>query len=233
VKFKIVAPMHSERPPLTSPLVVGAGKKDAITRVADLKGKKVAINAPGGAAEYWLSEALKKGGLSMNDVQLTSVGFADVPAALKTGSIAAAILGEPYTTEGKDNGTVSVLADDFINGFTSTYIYMGDSMLKDRPQVARGFIKAYLRACRDLQGDYLKNDPEIARIIEKYTQVPASVAARAAAPQYSTSGMVPVQDIETLQDYFLQRGELDYAQPLDVTTFVDDNLAKAVAAELK
>jgi NitT/TauT family transport system substrate-binding protein len=234
VKFKIVAPMHSERPPLTSPLVVGAGKKDAlITSIADLKGKKVAINAPGGAAEYWLSEALKKGGLSMNDVQVTSVGFADVPAALKTGSISAAILGEPFTTEGKDNGTVTVLADDFINGFTATYIYMGDSMLKERPQVASGFIKAYLRACRDLQGDYLKTDPDIARIIEKYTHVPADVAARAAAPQYSTNGMVPVGDIEKLQEYFLQRGELDYTQPIDITTFVDDSLAKAVAAELK
>jgi NitT/TauT family transport system substrate-binding protein len=232
VKFKIVAPMHSERPPLTSPLVISAKRTGEIKSVADLRGKKVAINAPGGAAEYWLSEALKRGGLTMKDVQLTSVSFPDVSASLESGSIAAAILGEPFATQSKDSGTVSLLADDFINGFTVTYIYMGQPLLNDKPQVAKGFLRAYLRACRDLQGDYLKNDPDIARIIEKYIQVPASVAARASAPQYSKDGIVPVEDLSTLQSYFMQRGELEYEQLIDVTTFVDDTLAREVASEL-
>lgn len=233
VKFKIVAPMHSERPPLTSPLVISAKRKDEIKSVADLKGKKVAINATGAATEYWLAQALKKNGMTFNDIQLTSLAFRDVPAALESGSLDASILGEPLVTINEDNGVVSVLADDFINGFTATYLYMGEPLLKDKPLVAKGFMKAYLRACRDLQGDYLKNDPEIAKIIEKYTQVPAATIARASAPQYNPNGTVPIEDLKTLQDYFLQRGELEYKEPRDVTTFVDDSLAKEVAAELK
>ena len=230
VKFSIVAPMHSERPPLTSPLVISAKRKDEFKSVADLRGKKVAINATGAATEYWLAEALKKGGLTIDDVQLTALAFRDVPAALENGSLDASILGEPLTTINEDNGLVSVLSEDFINGFTATYLYMGEPLLRDNPEVAKRFMRAYLRACRDLQGDYL--DKDIATIIEKYTQVPADVAIRSSAPQFDPNGKVPIEDLNTLQDYFLERGELEYKEPLDISKFVNTELAAEVAAEL-
>jgi NitT/TauT family transport system substrate-binding protein len=233
IDFKIVAPMHSEKPPLTTPLVISAKRKDEIKSVADLRGKKVAINATGAATEYWLGEALKKNGMTFEDIQLTSLAFRDVPAALENGSLDASMLGEPLVTSNEDQGIVSVLAEDFIDGFTATYLYMGSPFIQDDPVQAVNFLKAYLRACRDLQGDYLKNDPEIAKIIEKYTQVPADVVARSAAPQYNPDGTIPVADLETLQDYFIARGELQYTEPLDLSPFVDETLAKKAVEELK
>ncbi|HYP41165.1 MAG TPA: ABC transporter substrate-binding protein, partial [Chloroflexia bacterium] len=116
VRFQIVAPMHSERPPLTSPLVISAKRADEFKSVADLKGKKVAINATGAATEYWLAQALAKAGLTMDDIQLQTVAFRDVPAALENGSLDASILGEPLATINEDNGLVKVLSEDFING---------------------------------------------------------------------------------------------------------------------
>jgi NitT/TauT family transport system substrate-binding protein len=233
VKFKIVAPMNSEHPPLSSSLVISAKRTTELKSVADLKGRKVSINSPGAATEYWLSEALKKGNLTLDDIQLTSVSFADVEASLDSGAIDAAILSEPFATQNKDSGTISILSDDFIDGFTATYLYMGESLLQEKPEIARGFIKAYLRACGDLQGDYLKNDPGIAAIIEKYTHVPADVVARVDAPSYTKDGVVPIADLNTLQNFFLQRGQLDYKQSIDVTTFVDDSIGRQVASELK
>ena len=230
VKFAIVAPMHSERPPLTSPLVISAKRTNEIKSVADLKGKKVAINATGAATEYWLAQALQKAGLTFDDIQLTSLAFRDVPAALENGSLDAAILGEPLATINKDKGVVAILSDDFIDGFTATYLYMGEPLLAKSPAAAHGFMRAYLRACRDLQGTYMTKD--IATIIEKYTKVPADVVLRSAPAQYSSTGAVPVDNLKTLQDYFLKRGELEYKQPLDVTTFVNTQLASEVAAEL-
>lgn len=230
VKFTIVAPMHQERPPVSSPLVISAKRKGEITSVADLKGKKVSINATGAATEYWLAQALAKGGLTMNDIKLTSVAFRDVPAALDNGSLDAAILGEPLVTINKDKGVVAVLSDDFINGFSSTFLYMGEPLLKQNPDAARGFMRAYLRACRDLQGSYMNKD--IAAIIEKYTKTPADVVMRSAIAQYDPNGRVSTDDLKTLQDYFMQRGELEYKQPLDVTQFVDAKLSQEVAAEL-
>lgn len=233
IEFKVVAPMHSEKPPLTTPLVISAKRADEIKSVADLKGKKVAINATGAATEYWLGEALKKNGMTFEDIELTSLAFRDVPAALENGSLDASMLGEPLVTTNKDQGIISILADDFINGFTATYLYMGKPILENDPDAAAGFMRAYLKACRDLQGDYLKNDPEIATIIEKYTQVPADVVARAAAPQYNPDGVIPIGDLETLQEYFISRGELQYTKPLDLAPFVDESVAKKAVEELK
>jgi ABC-type nitrate/sulfonate/bicarbonate transport system substrate-binding protein len=106
-------------------------------------------------------------------------------------------------------------------------------LLTGKPQVAKGFLRAFLRACSYLQGDYLKDDPGIATIIEKYTQVPANVVARAPAPQYMKDGVVPIGNLQSLQTFFLQRGELEYEQPIGVATFVDDTLARQVASGSK
>lgn len=230
VKFTIVAPMHSEKPPLASPLVISAKRAGEFKSVADLKGKKVSINATGAATEYWLAKALATKGLTFKDVQLQTVPFSNVPAALESGSLDAAILGEPLATINKDKGIVKVLADDFIDGFTSTYLYMGDPLLKNNPKAANGFMKAYLHACRDLQGNYMNDD--VASIIEKYTKVPAGVIKRASLAQYDPNGRISLDDINTLQDYFFTRNELEYKAKLDMSRFVDTEVARQVAADL-
>ncbi|MEA2573785.1 MAG: NitT/TauT family transport system substrate-binding protein [Chloroflexia bacterium] len=229
VKFTIVAPMHSERPPVTSPLVISAKRTD-ITKISDLKGKKVAVNATGAATEYWLAKALAREGVKIEDVQLQTVPFSNVPAALENGSLDASILGEPLVTINEDKGIVKVLSEDFIDNFYSTYLYFGDPLIKEKPEVARGFLKAYLQACRDLQGNYMNDD--IAAIIEKYTQVPAGVVKRASLPQFEPNGRIPVDNITTLQDYFASRGLLDYTTKLDVARFINSELAREAASEL-
>ncbi len=230
VKFTIVAPMHSERPPLTSPLVISAKRTGELKTIADLKGKKVSINATGAATEYWLAQALAKGGLTLADVTVMTVPFAEVPAALENGSLDAAILGEPLATINKDKGLVAILSNDFIDGFFATYLYMSEPLLAQKPAVARAFLRAYLRSCRDLQGSYMT--PEIAAIIEKYTKVPAAVVQRAAPAQYNPNGVIPVDNLTTLQDYFMKRGLLEYQTPLDINKFINTQLATEVAKEL-
>jgi NitT/TauT family transport system substrate-binding protein len=231
LEFKIVAPMHTERAPLSSPLVIAASRAEEIKTVADLKGKKVSINATGAATEYWVYSALTKAGLSMDDITLTTVGFRDVPAALESGAVDASILGEPLVTLQEDAGVVKVLAEDFVDGITVTYLYMGLPLLNDRPEVAKGFVRAYLRALRDLEGDGWLNE-ETAKIIEKYTQVPADVVLRANRPYYDPNGVIPVEDIEELQNYFIGRKLVEYSAPLDVSMFVDSSLVEAAVAEL-
>jgi NitT/TauT family transport system substrate-binding protein len=230
VEFTIVAPMHSESPPVTSPLVISASRADELQSVADLRGKRVSINAAGAATEYWLAQALEQGGLSFEDIELQTVGFRDVPAALENGSLDAAILGEPLVTINENNGLVAVLSEDFINGFTPTFLYMGEALLEEQPDLAQRFMRAYLRACRDMQGGYM-ND-EMAAIIEQYTEVPADVTLNSAPPQFDPDGTIPLDDLETLQRYFQERDQLEYEKLLDVSAFVNTDLAAEVAAEL-
>lgn len=230
--FKIVAPMHSEKTPLATALVISAKRKDEIKTVKELRGKKVAINATGAATEYWLFMALRKSGLTLADIQLVTIPFDNVPAALENGSVDAAMLGEPLTTQQVDQGRISVLADDFIDGFYATYLYMGTPLLKDRPEIAKGFMRAYLQACRDLQDPNAFKNMEIAVIIEKYTKVPAEVVMRANRAYYDPDGKIPLENIDALQIYFLSRGGLEYKEAIDMTKYIDQSLAQEAVKAL-
>lgn len=227
--FKIIAPMHSESPPVATPLVTGANRDD-IQSAADLKGKRIGVNGIGAAIEYWVDQALSQEGLSIDDVEITAMRFPDMPAALANGSLDAAVITEPLVTISEDQGLVKVLSEDFIDGFTATYVLTNEDWLAENPTAARGFMRAYLRACRDLQGDYMNE--EIAQIIETYTEVPAPVVLRSPLAGYDPNGQVPIADLETLQTFFLRRGSLEYTEPLDLNQFVDTQLAAEVAAEL-
>ena len=96
--------------------------RDDIQSAADLEGKRVAVNGIGAAIEYWVDQALVQEGLSIEDVELTAMRFPDMPAALANGSLDAAVITEPLVTINEEQGLVKVLAEDFINGFTATYL---------------------------------------------------------------------------------------------------------------
>src|SRR5947209_6229763 len=149
IGIKVVAPLHSETPPVVTPLVVSKKVYDSgqIRSVADLKGKKVSINAAGSATEYWLARALEKGGLKLSDVQVEYIAFPDVPAALENGAIAAAMLGEPLVTQARDKGQIQVLSDDFISGFFPTIVLYNTKFATDKKTAAQGFMNAYIKAC--------------------------------------------------------------------------------------
>jgi NitT/TauT family transport system substrate-binding protein len=230
IDFKIMAPMHSESPPLATPLIISADRVDEIQSVADLEGGRVAVHAFGAAIEYWMHEALAQGDLTFDDVELDTVLFPNMAAALNNGDIDAAVLTEPLVTINTDQELVAVLSDDFIDGFTATYLYMNEEWRTENPDLARKFMRAYLRACRDLQGDYMTE--EMAGIIEQYTEVPAPIVMRSAPAQFDPNGTIDVGNLETLQAFFMERGHLEYDEPLDVNTFVDQSLASEVAQEL-
>jgi sulfonate transport system substrate-binding protein len=67
----------------------------AIRSVADLRGKKVALNK-GSNVHYLLVEALKKAGLSYADIQPIYLAPADARAAFVQGSVDAWVIWDPY-----------------------------------------------------------------------------------------------------------------------------------------
>ena len=121
-------------------------------------------------------------------------------------SLDGGILGEPLATLMEDQGLVARLSEDFIADFTSTYVYFNTDWAAANPDLARRFIKAYLRGARDLNGDQWYADENLA-IIEEYTGVPADVIRRANRSYHDPNGGIPVADMETLEDFFRRLGE--------------------------
>ena len=89
IEFEIAASLHTERPKVSSPLVVSKKRFDSgeLTKIADLKGKKVATNNRGTATEWWLYSALQKGGLDVKDVEIIGMPFQNIGAAIENLSL--------------------------------------------------------------------------------------------------------------------------------------------------
>ena len=221
VPFEIVAPLHFEKPPVTTPIVVSKARYDSgeLTKVSDLKGKKVAINARGASTEYWLDRALASGGLAYKDVTLVTVGFPDVAAALQNKSIDGAMLGEPFATLGKDQGLVTVLSDNFVNGDMPTGVYWNREWAKKNPELSAGFLRAYLKAVADLENGGWQDAGTLA-ILEKYTQVPADVIKRSNRPYNDPSGKLNLESFRKQEAFFRSQGLLTYDGELDFNLFM-------------
>jgi len=219
--FQVVSPLHVERPPSNTPLVASKARMDAgeITKVSDLKGKKIAINGLGTGTEFWLNLALKSGGLTTKDVTIQVLPFANMAAALANKGIDAAMLPEPLTTQGADQGLVKVLSNTFVNGEASTAIYWNSDWAKKNPQLADGFLRAFQKAANELEkGGW--DDPAIVDILVKYTKVSADVIKRAPRPHFLPDGKLVPEEWRASESYFRSQGQLTYEGNLDLNLFM-------------
>ncbi|HET8522595.1 MAG TPA: ABC transporter substrate-binding protein [Thermomicrobiales bacterium] len=229
----VIAPGHMEGNPVATPLMISkkACESGEITSVADLKGKRVAVNAHG-ATEFWLAKALGTAGLTLNDIDLKFLAFPDAVAALQSGALDASMVGEPLATQAEQSGIAVRLLTDFpVQGIQPTLIYGNNDFLKKNPDAATGLVTAYLKACRDLTGPGFK-DPANLAIIEQYTKVPASLIADAVQPVYAVDGTINIDGLNQLQQFFRERDQLEYDTNLDPASFIDTQYVDAALKTL-
>ncbi len=229
----IVAPGHAEGNPVATPLMISkaACETGAIASVADLAGKRVAVNARG-ATEYWLAQALATGGLTLDDIELQTLAFPDAVTALSSGAIDASMIGEPLATKAEQDGIAVRLLSDFpVQDVQPTALLANADLADDNPAAVEGLVTAYLKACRDLAGPGF-TDPANLAIIEEYTKVPAGLIVSAVPPIYFVNGEIDPVALGKLQTFFRERGQLEYDKDLDPASVVDRRFVEAAVAEL-
>jgi len=128
----------------------------SIKRIADLKGKTVALNAGGSSDDFLLTKILKANGLSRQDVSTASLGGADQAkiAALQTHKVDATLVGLDNVPEAIKGGAV-LLVDTVTakvpypqNTLVTTRAYLK----AHRPEVL-GFLKAEAQAVHRFKTD--------------------------------------------------------------------------------
>lgn len=95
-------------------------KGSAIQSVADLKGKKVALNK-GSNVHYLLVKALEKAGLKYTDIQPVFLLPADARAAFERGSVDAWVIWDPFLAAVEKQSGARLLADG--RGVVNNYAY--------------------------------------------------------------------------------------------------------------
>lgn len=218
----VVAPGHFEGSPVATPLMISreACESGRIASVADLAGKMVSVNARG-ATEFWLAQALSLGGLTLDDIDLQTLAFPDAVVALSAGAIDAAMVGEPLATKAELDGLAVRLAADFpVQDVMPTLILANTDWAAANPEAMVGFVRAYLRAQRDLMDGGFQ-DPAILAMIEQYTNVPAALAASAVPPRYAPDEAIDPTSLARLQSFFRERGQLEYDDDIDPASIID------------
>ena len=236
--LRVVAAMGIQGPLMaTQPLVRRALWDDGTIRSAkDLRGRKVATNAPGDITEYFLTLMLEKYGMSLKDVDVTPLAFGEQFVAFKNGAIDAGFLPEPLATTAQMAGSVALLKPeaDVGAGAITTFVFFGKRFIDERRPVAVAFLRALVRGARDTQGAYNKT-PEIAAMIARQTGLDPQAVERC-----TVFAIDPNLDIAKFEAglrreeaVYRQNGRLTYDGPLAFDTVIDATLVHEAAASTR
>lgn len=203
-------------------LVVGQGKAAEIKTIADLKGKKVAALAgQGGTGAYLLGVALESAGLTIKDVTLVNIANPDMPAALKNGSVDAALVSSPFNEQAIADGAVSLAVPPA--GTSGTGVIYGDKFGKG-PN-AQKFFNAMVKASKDLQGEARYSDENAKIIGDALGQSAADIKK---TPLYTWKpDLAPLPDqMQAMERIWMQAGAITYKEPIPLAKYVDESFSK-------
>jgi NitT/TauT family transport system substrate-binding protein len=230
---EFVAPLHSGYVEDYFTVRKASWEKE-IKRIADLKGKAVALNVRGAAVEWMLDQALRKDGLTLRDVQVKIMPFPDMVPALETGAVEAAILTEPFPTLAEERG-VGVRPLPRPAGAKATpitAIFWNKEWATKEPELAQKVMVAYLKAARDLA---LENGWKQERNIDlmvKYTGAKADVIRRARAHVLDPNLDMDPTVLESMQRLSGEMGFLKYKDLLPVSRLFNFAYRDRAVAEL-
>jgi sulfonate transport system substrate-binding protein len=100
----------ANEPPNPKSEAILVPKKSSIQTVAELKGKKVALNK-GSNVHYLLVKGLEKAGLKYQDIQPVYLPPADARAAFERGSVDAWVIWDPFLAAAQQATGARILAD--------------------------------------------------------------------------------------------------------------------------
>ena len=158
-------------------------KNSGINTVADLVGKKVAINTLGNINELSMVALADKNGVNIKKIQLLEVPFPNMETALKQGSVDAVLAVEPFVTLCIEHGTARYLEKSVHRSYGEKFMigswFAKNSWVEKNPGKASAFIKAvnkasdYIAAHPDRVSDHLVNNTKLTPDLIKKITMPA------------------------------------------------------------
>jgi len=223
-------------------LVVAVSPKASkpINTVADLKGAKVGVTAPGSSTDFYLKYLLVRAGLTPTDAAPQAIGGdSSAVAAMEQGQVDAAVMLDPAFAQlqkraGAEN--VQVLSDTRtaegvqrdlnVSTYPAAVLYADAAWLEDNPETARKLARAIKRAldyvhshsaaeiAAAMPPEYAAGDPEI-----------YATAIDSAKAAFSPDGRIDMAGAEAVYGVLKQFTPEIASAPIDVgKTFTNDYL---------
>ena len=191
-------------------IVLGVNPKTMpdFKNVAELKGKKLGVTAPGSSTNVLANFVLGKAGLKPGDVSIVGVGAGSgAVAAMRTGQIDAISNLDPVITLLSRSGDLRIVSDTrvvaeadkvFGGPMPAGCLYAPQSFIEKNPATVQALANAIVRADKWIQnagaGEIIKAVPESYLLGDRAVYVDAFLAAKGAL---SVDGVFPEAGPET------------------------------------
>jgi NitT/TauT family transport system substrate-binding protein len=209
----------------------------SVATIKDLKGKKIAVNAPAGVLDYMVGKMLEAAGASYGDVEILYMSWPDMGSALQTKAIDAGTVVEPFAALYDERKIAfpfkrasDVLRDPPLE--VSVILYSKE-WVDSEPEQAQAFTIAYLKAVRDYS-DAMKGGPmrsAVVDILAKHTTVKdKGLYDRMQWSYMDPNAELSIANLRDQQDWYAGRGKVP--QKVDVEKMIDTRLLDAALLKL-
>jgi NitT/TauT family transport system substrate-binding protein len=210
--------------------------------IADLKGKKIGVTAPGSSTAMMASYVLAKAGLKASDVSFIGVGASSgAIAAVKSGQVDAIANLDPVITMLQRDNLIKVVADTrtlkdtqavYGGPMPAACLYTPVKFVQDNPATTQALANAMVRALRWLQkagpSDIVKTVPDAYLLGDRALYLAAWERVREAI---SPDGLMPeagpttaLRMLQTFEDSLKDK-------PIDLGKTYTNNFARKAAAK--
>jgi NitT/TauT family transport system substrate-binding protein len=168
-------------------LVVRKSESDKIKKIADLKGKRLGVSAPGSSTQNYVAGLMERNGVSWKDAVYVSIGTGpSAVAAMKSGSEVDALVNlDPAINALVEEGDAVILSDSrtaegtkdaFGGGYLADCLMVKTDFLKANPNTSQAITNAIVHAMqwlktasiddiiKSLPPAYYKNDEKLYRL---------------------------------------------------------------------
>ncbi|MFF3580619.1 ABC transporter substrate-binding protein [Streptomyces mirabilis] len=157
-------------------------KGSPIKSAKELEGKKVAVNTLKNINETAVRESVRKAGGDPSKVKFVELAFDQMPAALDSGQIDAAMVVEPALATVKSQGATEIASSlvDVAKDLTVAMYFTSTQYEQKNPDVVKKFQEATAEslAYADAHPD------EVRQAVTTYTKIPAATLAQVTLPKW-------------------------------------------------
>lgn len=208
--------------PIHHILLVRAELKGKISTLTDLRGKNVGSNSVGAVTTYELGKMLATAGMTLKDIELKTLAFPQMAAALKNGALDATLQIPPFAAAIEDQGIAFPIAgvDQLVQPTPMTIAasFINTDWAAKNKELVKSFFVAYMRATRDYCVAYHNgpNRQEVVQIALKHgLERTAEAIEKNPWTGRSVDGSAHMDSVMDQQRWYVQQGLVKRETPAE------------------
>lgn len=225
------------------PIVVRKDLHDSgeLDELAELKGKKIAVNAVRGLTEWVSAQALATGGWTVDDAELVVIPFPEMAQALQNRAVDVALIQYPIASavlqpgaNGEEPIGVQLIgADEITDNPQTTAYYFGQRLLApENREIAVRASMALIEAFRFINEEDWMADEEVIAFMSEVTQNSPEAIRGGVYPGYDSNGWINIDSLAGMQAYYVARGYTEYTEEIPMDRVVDESFAQEALERL-